>query len=256
MKTLFVLTAVVALAPLAPARVWTSVYRCDEITPLEAVDPNHPTVYRDIMVGTRLTIIVSSDAGGYWFGALRLPPEDANDATLSARGYSPELLSYDGSCLEAAGSDPWVMDFSNETGIGFQFNSDGIEYPPSSSRHPAVPGDWFIFDYRAEQVGSCDLRLFDFSIDLNIPIQTLSFTHVPSRDFTGDGIVNFEDFALLARYWRSGAGVEPDSPDTPFDLNGDGLIGMADLIPFSEYWLERTDCNAPATDPNNPSPQI
>jgi hypothetical protein len=241
MKTLFVLTAVVALAPLAPARVWTSVYRCDEVTPLEAVDPNHPTVYRDIMVGTRLAIIVSSDTGGYWWGDLLFDPDDANNATLRGRGYDPTPLAvYRDSSLKAAGKAAEVWDFWGE-GTGLEFSSD----------YDAIPGDWFIFDYRAERIGFCAINLYDtLSSGLDAPIQTLSFTHVPSRDFTGDGIVNFKDFALLARYWHSAAPAEPDSPDATFDLSGDGLIGIADLIPFSAYWLERTDCNAPTADPN------
>jgi len=56
----------IALAPAALAKVWTTVYGCDGVTPLEAVDPNHPTVYRDIMVGTRLVLVVSSDQDEYW----------------------------------------------------------------------------------------------------------------------------------------------------------------------------------------------
>ncbi|MCJ7729293.1 MAG: hypothetical protein MUO27_05395, partial [Sedimentisphaerales bacterium] len=48
----------------------TRVYFRDSNTPLELADPNVPWVYRDIMVGTRLTIIVDSNASGSWSGGL------------------------------------------------------------------------------------------------------------------------------------------------------------------------------------------
>jgi hypothetical protein len=63
-KTLFVLALVVAFAPRTWAKVWATAYRCDETTPLDAVDPNHPAICRDIMVGTRLVIVVKSDSSG------------------------------------------------------------------------------------------------------------------------------------------------------------------------------------------------
>ena len=37
-----------------------------------------------------------------------------------------------------------------------------------------------------------------------------------------------------------------------YDLNSDGLVDIGDLTLFSDYWLERTDCNEPAADPNDP----
>jgi hypothetical protein len=87
-----------------------------------------------------------------------------------------------------------------------------------------------------------------------VPIQTLSFTHVPSRDFNGDTIVNFQDLALLASHWGSKA--DPNSPDAAFDLNADRRIDLGDLALFSEYWLERTDCSKAATNPNKPAPSL
>ncbi len=251
MRTLFVLVIAVAVAPMA--KVWTTVYRCDETTPLAAVDPNHPTVYRDIMVGTRLVILVSSDEGGYWVGRLQSSWEDARYAALTGRGYvttwpgtSAKRPNYKDSLLPSAGKQPRAYPYAGPFGIGLEFTSD----------YAAVPGDWFIFDYQARQVGSCKLGLYDLYASYDVPFETLSFTHVPSRDFNGDTVVNFQDFALLAS--RCGAAVEPDpnSPDTPFDLDPNGRIDLGDIASFSEYWLERTDCQGPATDPNQPSPSL
>jgi hypothetical protein len=254
MRTLFVLTAVIILAPLAAARVWTSVYRCDEVTPLAFVAPidaNHPTVYRDIMVGTHLVIVVSSDTVETWSGTLCLSWDDANDVTLSARGFDPESWNYEGSCLEAAGRDAVVFDFVDDNDFGFWYNND-----PGT----AIPGAWFAFDYYADQIGSVDVMVYGVSGDYldippevipMIPLEIISFTHVASRDFSGDGIVNFEDFAVLGKCWRSPLRPEPNNPGGVFDLNTDGQIDLGDMGLFTEYWLERTDCNAPATDPNN-----
>ncbi len=257
MRTFFVLAAVAALAPLAAARVWTTVYRYDEVTRLAPVDANHPTVYRDIMVGTRLVLVVTSDRGAEgdtaWTGSLLLSWDDANDAALGGRGYEPGIPgpvgNYRGSCLDAAGTNASAEDYAGPEGIGLTFHDDIFPYVRGG--HPAVAGDWFIFDYRAEQVGQCSVGLYDLFVGFDTPLETLSFTHTASRDFNADRIVNFEDFALLAGYWRSPAAPEAGRAGAACDLSADGRIGVGDLALFTEYWLERTDRDEPAGDPND-----
>ncbi len=115
MRRLVVLAVVLVFPLPAPATIWTTVYRCDGVTPLEIVEPNHPVLYRDIMVGTRLVIMVSSDEPGsyydpnlfggarvLWGGALYVTPDDADlgQGRLSARGYNPQTKNYDGSWTE------------------------------------------------------------------------------------------------------------------------------------------------------------
>jgi hypothetical protein len=241
MKTLLVLVFAVAFAPVTLAGVWTAVYRCDETTPLAAVDPNYPTVYRDIMVGTKLTLVISSDAGTDWWGALALSWDDWNYGTVTARGYNEETASFDGSCLPAAGRQPLAVDIPDANTIGFQFGA-GLG---------AAAGRWFIVDYHAERVGSCNVGFYDGDYSWDVPRDILSFHHVPSRDFDGDGVVNFEDFALLASRWRSSGDLDPN--EATFDLNTDSSLNTGDLVEFAGYWLERTDCRQPAADPNDPS---
>ena len=245
MRMLLALTVITILAPMAVAKVWTTVYRCDETTPLALVDPNHPGVYRDIMVGTKLVIVISSDTSEYLGGQLRLSWDDEKYASLSGRGYTvgPTGPNYAGSRLEAAGNHAGVYDYVDPRGIGLEFVSDLMD---------AVPGDWFVVDYHAEQAGSSDVGLYDLlgdPNDPNVPVSTLSFTHVLSRDFNGDGIVNFEDLHLLAQSWHSPINLDPNDPAAKCDLNTDGGVNIRDLALFSEYWLERTDCNGPVTDP-------
>jgi len=248
MKKLFVLI-LAALTPVAAARVWVSVYQPDGKTPLAAVDANQPDVYRDMMVGTRLTLVLSSDSNEYWGGNLLLFRDDAQYARLSGRGYVLPLPDsrikfpkYRDSCLEAAGTRAAVWDVVDSNTVGLGFNSDHTPY--ITGGHPAYPGDWFVVDYHAEQAGFSEVGLYDLLADDNVPMQTLSFTHVPSRDFNGDTIVNLKDFALLAARWRPAA--DPNSVSEPaVDPNAEHPVGAADLASFSQYWLARTDSNEP-----------
>jgi len=235
-------------ASMTRAKVWVTAYRCDERTPLQTIDPNHPTVYRDIMVGTRLVLVVTSDAPGLvgdyllWSGALQISRDDWQRGTLTGRGYNERWLAYQGSCLPAAGrpNKPAVWYRESPNTVGFEF---GVGLP-------SVAGDWFVLDYHAQQVGTCTVDLHAHSADSDPVIQTLSFTHVPSADFNDDTVVNFQDLALLASRW--GAKADPNSPAAAFDLNADHQINLGDLALFSAYWLEPTDCSKAATDPNKP----
>ena len=76
MKTLIALALYFGVASVTLGGVFTKVYLADGKTPLELADPNIPLLYRDVMAGTRLTIIVSSDSGGYWGGDLAITGED------------------------------------------------------------------------------------------------------------------------------------------------------------------------------------
>jgi hypothetical protein len=243
MKKLLVPALVAALAPVAAGKAWVTVYQHDGKTPLAAVDADHPNVFREIMVGTRLTFVISSDTGGKWGGLLQLSWDDANDAGLTGRGLTPpapgspfKFSTYKDSALNAAGANASVRGFQDMYGIGLDFQNDA-SLPISGGTRPAYPGDWFVVDYYAEQVGTCNVELYDSS---DVLLQTLSFTHVPSRDFNHDSIVDFQDFARFAFYWRSAA--DPGSgPTADLDLNADGRVDLADLAAFSRYWLQRLD---------------
>jgi hypothetical protein len=256
-----VLVAVVLLAPTTWAKVWTTVYRCDEATPLAVLDPNHPTVYRDIMVGTRLVFVISSDTGGSWEGALLFSWDDAEYGTLSGRGYTAPAPDapvktpyYADSSLDAAGTGAGAWDWKDARSTGLHFRTGHTPY--LTGGHPASAGDWFIFDYRAEQVGTCVVGLYNLAVTYDVAIETFSFTHVLSRDFNSDTIIDFRDLALLASHWGSPAKSDPNDPDSAFDLDGDAKVDLGDLSLFSEYWLARTDCAKPGAEPKSPSPDL
>jgi hypothetical protein len=255
MRKLVVILAVALTTP-SGAKVWVTAYCCDETTPLVAVDPNYPTVYQDIMVGTRLVLIVRSDTAAYWRGRLQLSSDDAQYATLSGRGYTATqpgstvlYRNYLGSCLASAGGKALVRSVTNAMGTGFEFSTTVAG--ASTGTPPTVAGEWFVIDYRAQQAGACDVALYDLDVNFYVPIQMLSFAHVPSRDFNGDALVNFQDFALLASHWDSAMSPDPNGPEAAFDLDGNARVDFRDIARFSEYWLERTDCSKPASDPND-----
>jgi hypothetical protein len=262
-KKLFALALAVALTSIAAARVWVTVYRYDGKTPMAAVDANYPDVYREIMVGTRLTLVISSDAADKWGGELDLSWDDALYGKLSGRGLTPpvprsplKISTYKDSCLDAAGTKATVMGREDSYSIGLFFDNDNRPYQPNGG-HPAYPGDWFVADYYAEQAGECSVRFYAVGslgpiVNPYVPqdpgpptlLQTLSFKHVPSRDFNGDTVVNFKDFARFAVCWRSAS--DPNTgAGAAFDLSTDSRIDSSDLASFTEYWLERTDCNEP-----------
>ena len=242
MRVLAAVVTIALAASTAAADVWVEVYRHDGVTPLAPIDPNYPDVYRDIMVGTHLVLVVKSNAGGPWYGSLEMSPEDWNFGTLEGRGHNPETGTYDDSALPASGSkhhgtpsDSRVVYFEGPVLDGYRAGFD------LNANFASVPGEWFVLDYFAEQVGPCHVLFYDLLADFDNPQDVLSFNHVLSRDFNTDTIVDFEDFARLASHW----GSTTDGVD--FDLEPDGQVGWGDLAAFGEYWLERTD-TPPDTD--------
>lgn len=275
MTKLLVLAAVAFCAPIAGAKVWTVVYRCDGVTPLSAIDPNFPYIYPDIMVGTKLVLVVRSDApvidpnapavdvpfpssnpasfSQKWAGSLSISWDDRLHGTLSGRGYNAQWRNYEGSCLPAAGTILPV----GAARAGYRENAGGAWFDLAVDM-TNVAGDWFVLDYRARQTGICHVMQYDQVGNPRVLTLTevLSFNHVSSRDFNGDTVVDSRDFSLLAAHWGSTASPDPNDPAAAFDLDGDGRVAIGDIASFSEYWLQRTDCLPPAEDGNDPAPGL
>jgi hypothetical protein len=194
-------------------------------------DGNTPFNGRDIMVGTRLTIIVVSNVAEYWYGGVLI----IEDADMANRGrlYGRDFdgYGYPGSCLPAAGVDAAVWDTYIYPGPGFEL------YGGSD---PNV-GDWFIFDYNALDIGDCNVAFYDYDVSETEPIHTLTFHHVRTRDFDGNTQVDFADFAVLAFYWQATDCNESGGWCEGTDLDIDGDVDFDDLMLFCEYWLERTE---------------
>jgi hypothetical protein len=235
-------------ASVTSGNVWPVVYRGDGATLLRAAEAKAISPYYEVMVGTKLAIVIRSDSPGIladrrlWSGWLEISWDDWPRGTLSGRGYNPKSRTYDGSYLPAAGraAVPQVRYREGPTGVSYSLGVSSY----------SVAGDWFLLDYQAAQVGDCHVALYDLESSMVVPIYTLSFTHVPSRDFNGDSAVDFGDFAVLASQW--GAVIDPNCPGRAADLNVDHRVDLGDLALFSQYWLERTDRRPAGTDPNTP----
>lgn len=231
MKKLLLIFFFFAMPQLAAADVSTRVCLADGNTPLELADPNIPLVYRDIMVGTQLTFIVSSNDLEAYPNGIDLAIADANRdyGVLACRDANEtECL---GSILPAAGTGALVATWV-EMGIA------------GYSMYPGVTdvnvGDWFIIDYIADDEGSCKVGYYDQDVSLTEPVYYLEFTHVRTRDFNNDGIVNFVDFQILASYWQTANCVGPGSCEGA-DLDNSTNVDANDLALFADFWVERTD---------------
>lgn len=255
---------VLSIGSLAAADVSVRVCLSDGNTPLAGdvvflqedaeAGANTVSLYRDIMVGTKLTIIVASDSPGTWSGGLFIEDTDRDYGALSARDYNDITHDWQGSHFAAAGQRARVFRSEDSSRSGFDVNS----------HNTASPGDWFIIDYTATQVGSCRVELYynpsagvavpsgDFSVPPDPPgapvvLSKLFFSQAPTRDFNQDGVVDFADFAVLASYWGA---IDCAYPDwcQGVDLNADAFVDSADLLLFAEYWLEKTSAGAGTTD--------
>ncbi len=232
MKKLTVLALFLGMTSMAMGEVSTRVCLADSNTPLELEDPNIPFIYRDIMVGTKLTIIVESNIAGFWEGGLFIVGTDMDYGVLSGRDYNDTTLDWEGSHFEAAGDCAHVYDYAEVIQSGFDFYG----------HRSAVAGDWFIIDYNATSVGYCNVGFYDYGGPggMDFPAYDLVFSHVRTRDFDNDAIVHFNDFAVLASHWQETGCSDPNWCEGT-DLDIDGNVDCNDLILFVDFWLERTE---------------
>ena len=226
MRKLIILLLVFGMTSTAIGEVSVRVCLADGNTPFPPLDPNDPCVYPDVMVGTKLTIIVSSDTGGSWTGDLAITGEDMNYGVLSARDFNVTTDDWEGSRFPEAGTGARVRNWEEAGIYGFQL----------LGHSSAVAGDWFIIDYNAIAVGDCNVGFYeDFEL-----VYELSFSHVRTRDFNNDTKVDFADFALFALYWQETDCIGPNWCEGA-DLDIDGSVDIYDLALFVEYWLEKTE---------------
>ncbi len=205
MKKLIPLILIFVMASAAVGEVSTRVCEADGNTPFND---------RPIMVGTKLKIIVSSDANS-------IDPY-AVDLTIEGTDRDYGLLSAP-VCLDAAGEGAWWYPWNDDLHQGFCFQTD----------ENAEAGDWFTVDYNATKIGDCNVVFYDNFV----PAYEIPFTHVRTRDFNKDTIVNFEDYAVLGSHW-----LETDCGDCGgADLTDDNDVDTYDLKLFTDYWLEKTE---------------
>lgn len=230
MKRVALLILIFGIPSVAAGEVSTRVCLADGNTPFPPIDPNFPHVYPDIMVGTKLTIIVSSDTAEYFWGSLIIEGTNLNYGALSARDYNESTSDWEGSRFEAAGTGARVYTLEESGKYGFQL----------CGHSSAVAGDWFIIDYNSINLGDCNVSYYNYNIKLYDPIYYLEFSHVPTRDFNKDNKVDFADFAVLASYWQVMNCQDWDLCEGA-DLDTDGDVDRNDLRLFVKYWLDLAD---------------
>jgi len=110
---------------------------------------------------------------------------------------------------------------------GFDFYSNQVH---------VSPGDWYVVDYVPLEAGSLRDRILCLYTggpeQLESAQSILLVENTPSRDFSGDGVVNFEDFARLASVWLGWPllGSELVRAERPGSGRDDRPDGSADVI--------------------------
>ncbi len=218
------------IVSITAGEISTTVFLSDGNTPLALVDPNIPNVYQDVMVGTKLIIVVSSDTNEYWEGG-SLGIEDVYLSYGVLLAIGPEISGdWTGSHLPAAGYGASVFD---------------VDYPAYgfdlyTGSHDIEAGDWFVIDYNAIDIGDCNVGFYDYQESSDFPLYYLCFSHVRTRDFNYDTIVNFLDYAIFTSHWLETGCNIPDWCDGT-DLDTNGSVDANDLMLFCQFWLERTE---------------
>ena len=220
-------------------------------TTLEVYDANGLTLFdgRNIMVGTELKLIVTSDANDFWSGGLFINGNNRDLAVLYGSGNDPNFRDYSDSHLEDAGAEALVTRWEDSVIEGFDLFSDSN----------CVPGDWFEIDYIASAPGDPNIGFYEYSISWGDPNEFFTIHQVPTADFNTDGIVNFLDYSLLASCWLEDDFSEPDVCCT-VDLDSDGTVDVNDLLSFTDYWLwgapEPNEPNEPDVIEPTPDPNL
>jgi len=185
----------------------------DGITPFDG---------RSIMVGTDLTIIISSDSGGgtMFPPMLAIPDQYKDMAELTNCNQLP-----------AAGENAFITEIHGDVmGLGI-FHGFSVE-----TGFDSVEGDWFIVDYTSLAPGDPNIVFYDFFVNMSEPIETITISQIPTRNFNEDDVVNLQDFDILASYWQVTNCDDLDHCNDA-DIDADGDVDMDDLVLFMEYWL-------------------
>ncbi len=199
---------------------------------LRVCDPNtlEPIDLTEVMVGTDVSIVIHSDANDLWGGGLFIEGQDRALGQLTARAGDPNSPPFSGSCLPAAGPDAYIYEWKDSNIWGFDCYTDIFE---------RTPGNWFVLDYTALEVGTCTVGFYDHDNSWTAadPNLSIDFLNTPSRDLNNDETVNFADFALFAADWNKQS--DPNDPNLmrAADFSKNGHVGLEDVVMFADFWL-------------------
>jgi len=243
MRNILQLILVLLVGSTALGEMGITVYLSEPNLVLEPISVTETLVeYPEVMVGTKLAIVLDSNEGGRWHGGLFIEGDSRGYGVLSGRDYNDLTLDWEGSHYPEAGSfSALVSDGSDIKRNGFYLYSD----------ISAIPGDWFVIDYTAIKSGSCRVSLIYYDYEHPGPgqdpqdmpdellIHELAFFNVATRDFDNDHSVGLSDCAYMADCWLWTITGDEDSCAI-VDLNSDTYINFTDLAMFADFWLEMT----------------
>lgn len=221
MKRHILLISFFIIVSIALGGVSTHVFLADGSTPFE---------YQDVMVGTRLTIVVDSNSIEEWAGALLLEGDHRDKGLLLERADS----------LYAAGGVGGLISHVEEYWDEIGADVNGFDLYTGFMN--IETGRWFILDYSATSIGDCNIGFYEHQAQPPFGsnfVHYLEFTHVRTRDFDGSTGVDIDDFAILGSYWHQSC-TDPNWCEGT-DLDVSGTVDRNDLILFTDYWLERTE---------------
>lgn len=227
MKKTLIIAIVCCFTSITSAQITLDVYESDGQTVFDN---------RDIMVGTKLSFVVSMDSTypnnvDYWSGGLFIASDNRFLGDLIGRDYDPNTRDWTGSHFDNAGEHAKVTSWDDSQRWGYDLYGSDVNNSV---------GDWFIIDYEAIGVGDPNVWFCDYDVSWDNPVSFKTFTQVPSRDFNNDGTVNYSDFLIFNTYWLSGSCSDPNWCDGT-DIDTDGTVDSTDLALFADFWLWQSE---------------
>ena len=240
MKKLLIIAIVCSIASITAAQATLEVYESDGQTTYDN---------RDIMVGTKLSFVVSIDSTDpnnvpYWSGGLFITGDNRFLGDLIGRDYDPNTRDWTGSHFDNAGEHAKVTSWDDSERWGYDLYGSDVNNSI---------GNWFIIDYEAIGAGDPNVWFCDYDVSWNAPVSFETFTQVPSRDFNDDDIVNYPDFSIFNTNWLSDDCLDPNWCDGT-DINTDGVVDANDLTLFADFWLWEVEYPTAPSDPGEPAP--
>lgn len=217
-------------------------------------DTLDPYLGTDVMIGSRLSVVVSSTHANIWSGGFFIEGDDRDYGTLLGRVKDPNSRDWMQSHLPAAGLGAQVSEWRDSIRWGFDLYTDDVL---------RQSGKWFVVDYEAVESGPCTVYFYDYgrSWTLPDPNQTVVFHNVPTRDLVVDGIVNYADFSLFSSQWLHYTGTGDPNLLSPADFNLDGAVDFVDVCLFADFWMygvpgwQPTNKNVPPPHETQPEPK-
>lgn len=224
--------------------VLIAIVACSQVSAdiqLQVCDPNtlEPLDLTEVMIGTDVSVVVSSDANDLWGGGLFIEGQARAVGQLTARDGDPNTPAFSGSCLTAAGEDAYIYQWKDSNLWGFDCYTDVFE---------RTSGSWFVLDYTALEAGTCTVGFYDHDVSWTAadPNLSIDFLNTASRDLNDDEVVNLLDFSLFAADWDKQS--DPNDPNLmrASDFSKNGHVGLEDVVMFADFWLWGVDGWKPA----------